>query len=289
VQIDRKTRDLVRAALKEDLGSAGDISTEHFLPGGKGYKARLLAKEEGIICGTAIASEVFRQACPPRRHRLMWQVKDGQRVRPGVTLARIEGTREILTAERTALNFLQHLSGIATLTRAYVDRTRGTKARIYDTRKTLPGWRELEKYAVRTGGGQNHRMGLYDMALLKDNHLQGWKEDPLEVVEQRLLRFRKKHPGIRVEIEAQDADEVRLASALGADLIMLDNMGVPALRALIRRIRKDAPDTEIEISGGVDLETVERLARLDPDRISVGRLTHSAPALDISMKLAGGA
>ncbi|MFC1679510.1 carboxylating nicotinate-nucleotide diphosphorylase [Elusimicrobiota bacterium] len=285
MRVDSAIRTMVRRALREDLGSRGDVTTKHFLDSGRSYGARMVAKRAGVLCGTPVAAEVFRQACP--RARVSWKMRDGARLRPGTLIAQIRGPRGILTAERTSLNFIQHLSGIATLTSAYVAAARGTRARIYDTRKTLPGWRLLAKYAVRVGGGRNHRMGLHDMAMLKDNHLAGLgaSGEPSPEDLARVRAFRRRYPRLPIEIEAKDEAEVRLALALGADVVMLDNMGTAALRRHIRSIRKLSPRTEIEISGGVDLRTVGRLARLGPDRISIGRLTHSAPALDISMKL----
>ena len=205
---------------------------------------------------------------------------DGRAVKPGDTVMRVAGTRALLSAERTALNFLQRLSGVATLTAQYSARLKGTRARIYDTRKTLPGYRELDKYAVRCGGGTNHRMGLYDAALLKDNHWAGGRD-----VESGVRAARRKYPGLVIEIEAADLSQVERAVAAEADVILLDNMARPLLRRAIALIRKKAPKTEIEISGGVSLATVRALGRLGPDRISVGRLTHSAPALDLSLEI----
>ncbi|MFA5139594.1 MAG: carboxylating nicotinate-nucleotide diphosphorylase [Elusimicrobiota bacterium] len=277
----RRSRDaerLVAMALREDLGRAGDITTRCFLPRGGRFSAVIRFKESGVLCGTRVVDAVFRKACPPARVR--WLRRDGQGVRAGQVVARVEGPRGILTAERTALNFLQKLSGMATLTRRYADETRG-RARIYDTRKTLPGWRGLSKYAVRTGGGCNHRMGLYDMAMLKDNHISALGTKAATLVR----RFRRRHPGTPIEMEARNEREVRLALELGADIIMLDNMSEASLRRLIRLIRSKRPRVEVEVSGGVELRKVRRLALLKPDRISVGRITHSAPALDISMKL----
>jgi nicotinate-nucleotide pyrophosphorylase (carboxylating) len=278
VNLDASARRLVRDALAEDLGRDGDLSTTHFIPPRARLKARLVAKQNGVLCGRALADAVFRAAAP--RARVRWLVREGGAFLKGSVLARISGDRRILTAERTALNFLQHLSGIATLTRAFALKTRGSRAAIYDTRKTLPGWRTLAKYAVRVGGGKNHRMGLHDMVMLKDNHLSAREDLPA-----RIRAFRKRRPRVKIEIEAANAADVSLALELGADVIMLDNMGTAALRREISRIRKARPRVEVEISGGVSLDTVARLAKLGPDRISVGRLTHSAPAVDISMKL----
>lgn len=279
-RLDAASRDLVRSAVREDLGRRGDLTTRCFLPPGGRYSARIVFREAGVLCGAPAAAEVFRRICP--RARVTWRCADGTFLRAGAAAAIVRGPREILTAERTALNFLQRLSGIATLTRRYVREARGTRAAVLDTRKTLPGWRALAKYAVRTGGGANHRMGLYDMVLLKDNHLAGWRP---EEAARRVASFRRTHPRVPIEIEAKTHAEVVTALRLGADMILLDNMPPPALRREIRFIRATGLDTLIEISGGVDLKSVGRLARLGPDRISVGRLTHSAPALDISMEL----
>jgi len=279
VSIDKATRELVKAALAEDLGKEGDLSTERFLPGGRRYKARLVAKADGVLFGTKVVDEVFKRAA--YRAGVRWLVKDGGAVRKGTVLARIEGPRAILTAERTALNFLQYLSGIATLSRAYARAVKGGRTRVFDTRKTHPGYRTLAKAAVRAGGCKNHRMGLYDMVMLKDNHLAAAPE----TLRARVRAFRKKHPRVKIEIEASDATEVGLALDLGADIILLDNMTPARLRTQISKIRRTSTRTQVEISGGVALKDIPKLARLGADRISVGRLTHSVSALDISMKV----
>lgn len=285
MKLDSITQRLIGLALKEDLGRRGDITTRFFLSKGKIYFARLVFKEKGVLCGTAVVDEIFRRVAPSAR--ITWKAADGRSISKGTVVARIRGPREILTAERTALNFLQKLSGIATATRAFVKRTRGTRAKIYDTRKTLPGWRSISKYAVRTGGGKNHRRGLYDMALVKDTHLEtmaGKPEKFQAVVNWCRLKF--KYPDAPLCMEARNSREVELALSFGADIVMLDNMAPARLRREIRRIRQEgSPRTLIEISGGVALKDVRRLARMGADRISVGRITHSAPALDISMKL----
>lgn len=272
-------RRLVKAALAEDLGAAGDLSTEFFLPPRRVYRAFIKAKAEGVLCGVVPATEALRQACP--RARLRWLARDGARLRPGQVVARLTGPRGILTAERTMLNFLQRLSGVATLARRYADAVRGTRAKVYDTRKTLPGWRALDKYAVRCGGAQNHRMGLYDMVMLKDNH---WAASTPESLKAKVAAFRRRHPRVPVQAEAADLAQVRAALALGPDLVLLDNMGRPLLKRAIALCRRLAPRVKVEVSGGVDLAGVRALARLGPDRISVGKLTHSAPALDLSLK-----
>ncbi|TBR19397.1 carboxylating nicotinate-nucleotide diphosphorylase [bacterium] len=277
---DANLRRLVRAALAEDLGRAGDLSTTFFLPKDRIYRAFIKAKADGILCGTVPATEALRQACP--RARIRWHARDGARVRPGQVVARLRGPRGILTAERTLLNFLQRLSGVATLSRRYADAVRGTRAKVYDTRKTLPGWRALDKYAVRCGGARNHRMGLYDMVMLKDNHLAGAAPEALA---KRIAAFRRRHPRVPVQVEADSLDQLRLALNLKPELVLLDNMGPALLRKAIALARREAPRVGLEVSGGVDLATIRALAKLGPDRISVGRLTHSAPALDLSLKI----
>jgi nicotinate-nucleotide pyrophosphorylase (carboxylating) len=275
VKLTADVRALIKAAIKEDLGRAGDLTSNFFVPARTTLKGRIIVKQPGIVAGLQVAEEVFRlRGCRTRRLR-----KDGSPVAPGRAILEVSGGRALLTAERTALNFLQRMSGVATLTKLYVRETRGTRARIYDTRKTLPGWRVLDKYAVLCGGGRNHRMGLYDAVLVKDNH---WAAG-MDVVAQ-VRAVRKKHPRCLVELEAADLAQVERALRAKPDVILLDNMGIPLLKKAIRMIRSRSK-TEIEISGGVDLTTVRKLARLDPDRISVGRLTHSAPALDMSLEI----
>ena len=279
-RLDANTRRLVRAALAEDLGRAGDLSTTFFLPAGRTYRAYVKAKADGVLCGVVPATEALRQACP--RARIRWLSRDGARVRPGQVVARLTGPRCVLTAERTMLNFLQRLSGVATLARRYADAVRGTRAKVYDTRKTLPGWRALDKDAVRRGGAENHRMGLYDMVMLKDNHLAGASP---ALLARRVAAFRRRHPRVPVQVEAGSLAQLRQALALKPDLVLLDNMGAPLLRRAIALARREAPRVKLEVSGGVDLKTVRALAKLGPDRISVGRITHSAPALDLSLKI----
>ena len=277
---DKTLKSLVRAALAEDLGRAGDLSTRHFLPPGRTYRAFIKAKAEGILCGVIPATEALRQACP--RARIRWLAGDGARVRPGQVVARLSGPREVLTAERTVLNFLQRMSGVATLARRYADAVRGTRAKVYDTRKTLPGWRALDKYAVRCGGAENHRLGLYDMVMLKDNH---WTGTTPEALGRKVAAFRRRFPRVPIQVEAAGLKQLRQALALKPDMVLLDNMGPALLRRAIALARREAPRVKLEVSGGVDLRTVRALALLGPDRISIGRLTHSAPALDLSLKI----
>ena len=279
MRIDADLRRRVRAALAEDLGRSGDLSTTRFLPRGKTFRAVIKTKAHGVLCGVAAARETLRQACPGAA--AVWLAADGARVQPGQVIARLRGPRELLSAERTLLNFLQHLSGVATLASRYVEAVKGTRARIYDTRKTLPGWRALEKYAVRCGGAENHRMGLYDMVMLKDNH---WMGSTLAELHRKVAAFRRSHPGVPIQVEADSLGRLADALALKPDLVLLDNMSPALLRRAIALCRRRAPRVKVEVSGGVDLKTVRSRALLGPDRISVGKLTHSAPALDISMK-----
>ncbi len=268
---------LLRAALREDLGPGGDLTTRFFVPPRARFKARVVSREAGVVCGLGVAAAAFRACAPGARVRAL--VSDGARVRPGRAVMTVSGGRGLLTAERTALNFLQRMSGVATLTRRYADLVRGTRARIYDTRKTLPGWRALDKYAVACGGGVNHRMGLYDAAMVKDNHYLGRR------LAEGARALRRRFPRVPLIVECDSPAQATRALALNPDVILLDNMKPRVLRAEIRRLRRLAPRVKLEISGGVSLKTVRALARLGPDRISIGRLTHSAPALDLGLDL----
>ncbi|MBI5240822.1 MAG: carboxylating nicotinate-nucleotide diphosphorylase [Elusimicrobia bacterium] len=273
-----KTEDLIREALREDLGGRGDVTTRLFVPAGTRLRGQVRARQAGVVCGADLARRVFKACDPGCRVRLL--LRDGARVRPGQAVLEVSGGRGLLTAERTALNFLQRLSGIATAAASYVAAVRGTRAAILDTRKTLPGWRALEKYAVRCGGGRNHRMGLYDAVMVKDNHWLG-----RDGFARAVRELRRRHPRLPLIMEADGLAQVRRSLELGADIILLDNMPRSRLRRAIGLIRKASPRTLIEVSGGVGLEGLRRLARLGPDRISVGRITHSAPALDLGLDL----
>ena len=279
MRVDPGTVALIRAALAEDLGRAGDLSTREFLPKRLKLRGQIVVKKPGVICGLAVAREVFRLVSTRIAFKPL--AADGDAVQPGQAVAELRGPREILTAERTALNFLQRLSGIATLTRKFANQIRGTRARLLDTRKTIPGWRALDKYAVHCGGGVNHRMGLYDMVLLKDNHLAASGKELTQLVR----KFRARHARIPVLIEVKTGQDLERALRAGADIILLDNMSPAKLRKFIAAIRRNAPGTLIEVSGGVNLKTIRRIARLGPDRISVGAITHSAPALDMSLEI----
>lgn len=264
-------------ALREDLGREGDLTTKLFVSPKTRLKGRIVSRETGVVCGLEIAAAVFK-ACEPRT-KIRFLVRDGARVRPGRAVMAVSGGRGLLTAERTALNFLQRMSGVASLTRLFVDRVRDTRVSILDTRKTLPGWRALDKYAVACGGGVNHRMGLSDAVMVKDNHHLGGR------LEAGARELRRRHPGVPLIVECDEPAQIARALSLNPEVVLLDNMSSDRLRAAIRRIRLDSPRTKIEISGGVNLQTVRALAKLGPDRISIGALTHSAPALDLGLDM----
>lgn len=268
----------VRRALREDVG-AGDVTTQAVVPAGLRARAAMVARQPLVVCGLAAARLAFllsdrRVAVRPLRH-------DGQKAGAGDTLMVVEGpARALLTAERVALNFVQRLSGIATLTARFVEAVQGTGAQILDTRKTTPGLRALEKYAVACGGGVNHRMGLYDLVLIKDNHLAALQQEGPQAILRAVQRARARHPHLKVEVEADTLTQVEEAVAAGADYILLDNMPPARLRAAVKRV---AGRARTEASGGVNLRTVRMLARCGVDCISVGALTHSAPAVDVAL------
>jgi nicotinate-nucleotide pyrophosphorylase (carboxylating) len=267
---------VVDAALEEDIGD-GDITCRLVVPPDARAVGELVAEAPGIVAGLEIARAVFLRVDP--QAVVLLESRDGDRVREGQVLARVEGQAAgVLTAERTALNFLMHLSGIATLTAQFVERVKGTGATILDTRKTMPGLRALEKYAVRMGGGSNHRMGLDDMILIKDNHihLAGGVRQALERVS------RREGKSLPVEIEVSDLAQVREALEAGAERLLLDNMEIGTLRQAVILAKGRA---KVEASGGVTLETVREVALTGVDFISVGALTHSAPALDMSLEV----
>lgn len=273
-------RRLVELALAEDIGPAGDRTSLALIDSEAEATAAFVARRAGVVAGLP-AVELVCLAVDPKLI-LSPRVADGTLLRRGMILATLSGPlRSILKAERTALNFLQHLSGIATLTRRFVRRTQGTQARIYDTRKTLPGWRVLQKYAVRMGGGYNHRMSLSEGILIKDNHLAA-----LGGQVQRAIELAQRYSGnveLPVEIEVENWEQFEQALAARPDIIMLDNMSVPWIRRAVRRRQQAAPQVQLEASGGITLTTVREIARTGVDRISVGALTHSAPALDIAL------
>jgi len=274
-----KTPDLISLALAEDIGS-GDVSTAYFTDPARLARARILAKVRCTLAGVEPAAEVFRRVDPALEITVVRP--DGSTLEPGATALEIRGcAASLLTAERTALNFLQRLSGVATQTARYVKAIEGTAARILDTRKTTPGWRALEKAAVAAGGGVNHRIGLYDMVMVKDNHLAAGAT--LAGLQNSIDRVKRDRPGIRVELEADTLAQVRdFLTLRGVDVILLDNMSPAQLREAVS-LRKAG--VLFEASGGVTLETLRSLAEAGVDFISVGALTHSAVAVDLSMEL----
>jgi len=266
---------LIRAALAEDIGP-GDVTTQAVIPEGREGKAVIVAKAYGVLAGLPIAEGVFREVTPQIRFEPLAQ--DGEPVAPGDVVAQVSGPlRGILTAERVALNFLCRLSGIATLTAKFVDAVAPYRAVILDTRKTTPGWRVLEKYAVRAGGGHNHRLGLYDMVLIKDNHIVACGS-----ITEAVRRVREAGAALPIEVEVKTLEELEEALSLGVDRILLDNMDIPTLREAVRRAAGRVP---LEASGGVSLENVAQVAATGVDYISVGAITHSAPSLDLSLEL----
>jgi nicotinate-nucleotide pyrophosphorylase (carboxylating) len=271
--------DLIDAALAEDVGP-GDFSTLWTVPAERRAEARIVAKSPGVIAGAEVAAEVFRRVDPSLQVTV--DAVDGTAVQPGDVAMTLRGSaRSILTAERTALNFMQRLSGVATVTRRYVRAVQGTGARVIDTRKTTPGMRALEKAAVVAGGGTNHRFGLHDMVMIKDNHIAaaGGITAAVDAVRRRNDR------GLKVEVETTTLDQVREALAAGADRIMFDNMSWPLMHEAVELVRAADPRPETEASGGITLETIHAYAETGVDFISIGALTHSAPSLDLSLQL----
>ncbi len=274
--MDHSIKKLIEHALSEDIGP-GDVTTEATIPADSASTAEMLAKQDLVLAGIDVSGEVFH--CLDPAVTFEPRAKDGDTIKSGTILARISGnTRVLLAGERVALNLLQRMSGIATLTSKYVERLTGLKARMLDTRKTAPGLRALEKYAVRMGGGKNHRFGLYDGVLIKDNHIKAAGSITKAVASAR----RKAHNLLGIEVETKTLDEVREALNAGADIIMLDNMPLDMMGEAVKVI---AGRALIEASGNVTLETVRATAETGVDFISSGSLTHSAPAADISMKI----
>ena len=281
---DEQISAIVQRALAEDLGS-GDVTSQWILPPEMRVHGHFLAKSHGVLAGLEVVRQVFRQV----DERIIFQAhkKDGDAISKGDVVAVVEGpAASILTAERTALNFLQRMSGIATLTRRFVEAVAGTRAVILDTRKTAPGLRLLDKWAVRLGGGQNHRLGLYDMVLIKDNHIAaaGGITQAVERVRQRNQQglCPERVEGLAVEVEVKSLAELEEALALSVDRIMLDNMDLDEMR---RAVEMTAGQVPLEASGNVTLENVAAIAATGVDYISVGALTHSVRALDISLEV----
>jgi nicotinate-nucleotide pyrophosphorylase (carboxylating) len=292
-------RRAVQAALAEDI-RGGDATTLATVLTNATAKAVMRAREPLVVAGIEFAKIAFREVAENYywrdQFRKMWPrggvapaipirfekaAREGQRVQAGDTLLTVSGAaRAILSAERVALNFVQRLSGVATLTAQFVEAVRGTPAQILDTRKTTPGWRRFEKYAVACSGGKNHRLGLFDMILIKDNHLAALKDEKPNAVAAAIQRAREKFPKLKVEVEADTLKQVEQAVNAGADFILLDNMNLKKLRQAVKIVNGRA---KTEASGGVNLKTVRAIARTGVDFISVGALTHSARAVDIGL------
>lgn len=266
---------IIEAALQEDLPK-GDITSESIIPDDSRSRAIILAKEDGILAGMDVASRVFEKIDPDVEFKR--EKDDRQKFSKGETLAELEGSSiSILKGERTALNFLQRMSGIATTTGRFVEALKGTRTKILDTRKTTPGLRNLEKYAVKMGGGQNHRRNLSEMVLIKDNHLKlvGSISEAVKRAKERVA------PGIKVEVEATCLTEVQEAVRSGADMVMLDNMSMGKMKEVVKWVEGRIP---LEVSGSVTLSKIKEIAALGIDFISVGSLTHSYRSVDISME-----
>jgi nicotinate-nucleotide pyrophosphorylase (carboxylating) len=276
------TDELIALALAEDLGDLGDRTADILIPAHARGSARVVARKPGVIAGLPVAARLAYEMELDNGWTPL--VDDGATVAPGQAIAEVAGRmRTLLAFERTALNFLQHLSGVATLTARFVAAIEGTKAGIVDTRKTLPGWRLLEKYAVRCGGGRNHRIGLFDAVLIKDNHL-AWLEHEGDPIGKAVATARTNAPaGMIVEVEVDTLDQFERALASGPDIVLLDNFDAEKARDAVRMRDTMAPTIQLEASGGINLGTVRSLAEAGVDRISVGALTHSAPALDLGL------
>ncbi len=275
---DESTIEIIRRALAEDVG-AGDLTSNALVAEDRIAQASIIAREDLVVCGCDVAQATFSEvdgtiACDVA-------AGDGSSVGAGDVIINLNGpARGILTAERTALNFMQRLSGIATLTRAFVEKTEPHGVTILDTRKTTPGLRALEKQAVRSGGGTNHRMGLYDMIMIKDNHRHLWADGDLG---QAIMRAREASPGVEIEVEVETLASLESALAASPDWVLLDNMDPDAMKACVARVNGQC---KVEASGGITLENIDAVARSGVDAVSLGCLTHSAPSVDLSLEIA---
>ena len=269
---------LIAMALREDLQRRGDLTSSAILSSDEHGKARIIARQGGVLAGVEVCGLVFRQVDSTVEFQIL--KSDGQLLSNGEVVLQLQGSlRSLLVAERTALNFLAHLSGIATMACQYVEAIRDFPARLLDTRKTTPGWRMLEKYAVKVGGGTNHRMGLYDMILIKENHIRSAGNITTAVQSCRNYLRREKIDA-PIEVEVTSLDELKEALALSVDQIMLDNMSIERMRQAVAITKGRVP---LEASGTITLENIREIAATGVDFISVGRITHSAPAFDFSM------
>ena len=282
-------RDLIHNALKEDIG-AGDITTELLIPKNRVIKAVIILKEKAVVAGLEIAQRVFKTIDKNIQFKAI--SVDGSREKPGKIIAKIQGKAgSILSGERTVLNFLSHLSGVATVTRSFVNKVKPYKARIMDTRKTIPGLRELEKYAVALGGGHNHRMGLWDAILVKDNHIAVLKAGARGINIKDIARLvkEKKPKGMKTDMEVRNLKEFQEVLEIPPDIIMLDNMDISQIKKAVamRDAQCSRQKVQIEVSGGVRLGNVKAIAKAGVDIISIGALTHSAKAVDMSLEVIG--
>ncbi len=273
---------LIDMALDEDLRGSCDLTSVALVPEDQDGVVQIVARQCGVVAGLPIIELVFAKIDPSVAIDLL--CRDGESVLPGRVLANVQGpVRSLLTGERTVLNFLTALGGVATLTRQFVEAAEGTRAKILDTRKTWPGWRLLQKYAVRCGGGTNHRMGLSDGILIKDNHLAAWRtQAPDGSVSAAIREARQRWPGQPIEVEVDTLAQLNDALHVHPEIVLLDNMKPPQLREAVAIRDRFASSVLLEASGGVNLETIREVASTGVDRISIGALTHSAPALDVA-------
>lgn len=271
-------RRLVERALIEDLGTAGDVTTRLLIDEDRTGRAELVARQPGVLAGMPAAAVVLH-AFDSRLH-FEPLLEDGVALQTGARIGVVSGPlRSLLTVERTLLNFMQRLSGIATLTRTFVDAIAGSPGKILDTRKTIPGWRFLDKYAVRMGGGLNHRLGLYDGVLIKDNHLAALGPNAIETAVKKARTLEE----LTIEVEVDTLEQFDVALACAPDIILLDNFSPADMREAVARRNRQAAEILLEASGGVSLDSVRIVAETGVERISIGALTHSAPALDIAL------
>ncbi len=273
---------LIEMALVEDLRGACDLTSVALVPEDQEGVVQIVARQRGVVSGLPIIEQVFSRI--DRAVSIDLLCRDGESVTPGRVLANVQGpVRSLLTGERTVLNFLTALGGVATLTRKFVDAAEGTRAKILDTRKTWPGWRLLQKYAVRCGGGTNHRIGLYDGVLIKDNHLAAWRtQSPDGSVAAAIRECRQRWPGQLIEVEVDTLAQLNDALHEKPEIVLLDNMKPAQLREAVLIRDRFAAAVLLEASGGVNLETIREIAATGVDRISIGALTHSAPAMDVA-------
>lgn len=275
----KKLQQIVEQALEEDVGS-GDITTERTIPSGIEIGSYIIARQDGVVAGIPVVESVFRSV--DKRLNIKKYVKEGDLVKKDQEIMEIDGfASSILLAERTALNFLSYISGIATLTRRFVDKIKDTGVTLLDTRKTIPIMRFLEKYAVKVGGGMNHRMGLYDQVLIKDNHLRILQQLGTDYVHRAITSSRRDDEG-KIEIEVHNLAQAKDAVENGADILLLDNMSIEGIKEVVSLFQGKIP---LEASGGVNLDNIEQVAKTGVDYISIGALTHSAPAIDMALEI----